>query len=307
MSQRYSTVNPIAAIGLLTEAKIMSKVILITGTSTGLGVSIAIQAAIAGHKVYATMRDLKKRETLDAAAQKAGADLTLLQLDVQDTGSVEAAVNAVLEAEGHIDTLINNAGAGFVRTTEQASEEDINWVMDVNYMGVVRCTKAVIPHMRKARSGHVINISSVGGLVGQPFNEFYCAAKFAAEGYTESLACYVTPNFGINFTSIEPGGIQSDFAANIMKHVETTGGMLDDEYLPILQKYIGGSQNRQAGSDIYQTSDEVAAVVIECVEAESPPIRTRTSNWSESFTRLKTESDPTGKKQQAAVIEQFLS
>lgn len=285
----------------------MSKIILITGTSTGLGISIAVQAAKAGHTVYATMRNLAKRDALDSAAAKAGVTLNVLALDVQDSASVEAAVDKVIEAEGRIDTLINNAGAGFVRTIEQASEDDINWVMDVNFMGVVRCTKAVIPHMRKARSGHVVTVSSVGGLVGQPFNEIYCAAKFAVEGFTESLACYVTPNFGINFSTIEPGGIQSDFAANVMKHVEATGGMLDDEYLPILQKYVGGSQNRQAGEDIYQTADEVAEVVMDCIEAQDPPIRACTSKWGEAFTRFKTELDPDGKKQQAAVIEQFLS
>lgn len=285
----------------------MSKVILITGTSTGLGVQIAVEAAKVGHTVYATMRNLSKRSTLDAAASEAGVSLKVLRLDVQDATSVKLAVEQVIADEGRIDTLINNAGAGFVRTTEQASEEDINWVMDVNFMGVVRCTKAVIPHMRKARSGHVLTISSVGGLVGQPFNEIYCAAKFAVEGYTESLACYVTPNFNINFTVVEPGGIQSEFAANVLKHVETTGGMLDDEYLPILQKYIGGAQNRQDGSDIYQTSEEVASVVMECVEAEKPPIRRRTSKWGEEFTRFKTSPDPDGTKQQASVIEQFLS
>lgn len=285
----------------------MSKVILITGTSTGLGVSIAIRAAKAGHTVYATMRNLAKRETLDAAAAEAGVTVNVLALDVQNSDSVNAAVAQVIDAEGRIDTLINNAGAGYVRTTEQATEEDINWVMDVNFMGVVRCTKAVIPHMRKARSGHVITVSSVGGLVGQPFNEIYCAAKFAVEGFTEALACYVTPNFGINFTTVEPGGIQSEFAANIMKHVETTGGMLEDEYLPILQKYVGGAQNRQAGDDIYQTADEVAEVVMTCVEAGDPPIRIRTSDWGENFTRFKTKLDPDGKEQQAAVIEEFLS
>lgn len=285
----------------------MSKVVLITGTSTGLGISIAVQAAQAGHKVYASMRNLSKRDALDAAAKEAGVDLNVLTLDVQDSVSVNAAVKTVLEEEGRIDTLINNAGAGFVRTTEQATEDEINWVMDVNFMGVVRCTKAVMPHMRKARAGHVITVSSVGGLVGQPFNEIYCAAKFAVEGFTEALACYVTPNFGINFTAVEPGGIQSKFAANIMKQMETTGGMLEDEYLPILQKYVGGAQNRQDGADIYQTSDQVAAVVMECVDAAQPPIRTRTSAWSEDFTRLKTELDPTGAKQQTAVIEQFLS
>lgn len=285
----------------------MTKVILVTGTSSGLGIDIAVQAAKAGHTVYATMRNLDKREALDQAAAQAGVALHVLALDVQDSDSVTAAVAQIIAEQGRIDTLINNAGAGFVRTTEQASEADINWVMDVNFMGVVRCTKAVLPHMRQARSGHVITISSVGGLVGQPFNEIYCAAKFAVEGYTESLASYVTPHFGINFTAMEPGGISSEFAANVMKHVAATGGMLEDEYLPILQKYVGGSQTRQAGSDIYQTSAEVATVVMGCIEAENPPIRQRTSNWSEAFTKLKTGLDPDGTKQQAAVIEQFLS
>ena len=179
--------------------------------------------------------------------------------------------------------------------------------MDVNFMGVVRCTKAVIGEMRKARSGHIVTISSVGGLVGQPFNEIYCGAKFAVEGYMEAMASYISPNFGINFSVVEPGGIASEFAANVMKQVEQTGGMLDDEYLPILQKYVGGSQTRQAGSDIYQTADEVAEVVMRCVESDAPPIRTRTSKWGEAFCALKTELDPDGKKLQAQVVEQFLS
>ena len=133
----------------------MPKTVIITGTSTGLGVSIAVQAAQAGHTVYATMRNLDKRSALDAAAEQAGVNLTVLPLDVQDSVSVNAAVETVLEREERIDTLINNAGAGYVRTTEQATEEEINWVMDVNFMGVVRCTKAVIPHMRQARAGRI--------------------------------------------------------------------------------------------------------------------------------------------------------
>lgn len=285
----------------------MSKVILITGCSSGLGIAIAVRAAQAGHTVYATMRDLKKRAGLDDAVASAGVSLQVLQLDVQDSASIQKCVTAVINEAGHIDTLINNAGAGYVRSTEQADEADIEWVMDVNFMGVVRCTKAVIGHFRERRSGHVINISSVGGLVGQPFNEIYCAAKFAVEGYTEAMASYITPNFGIHFTTVEPGGIQSEFAASVLKQVEETGGMLDDEYLPILQKYVGGSQNRQAGSDIYQTADEVASVVLDCINSTTPPIRTRTSNWGEAFCALKTDLDPDGKKLQAQVIEQFLS
>jgi NAD(P)-dependent dehydrogenase (short-subunit alcohol dehydrogenase family) len=209
----------------------MPKVILITGTSTGLGVATAVQAAQAGHTVYATMRNTQKRGTLDAAAQVAGVSLNVLQLDVQDTGSVNAAVDTVIAEQGHIDVLINNAGMGYVRSLEQAEETDIQKILDINYTGVTRCIKAVMPHMRKARAGHVINISSVGGLVGQPFNEIYCGAKFAVEGLTEAMASYITPAFGIHFTAVEPGGIASEFANTVLEQVEQTGGMLEDEYL----------------------------------------------------------------------------
>ena len=281
----------------------MSKIVLITGTSTGLGISIAVQAAQAGHTVYATMRNTQKREALDRAA---GVSLSVLQLDVQDTASVTNAVETVIAEQGRIDVLVNNAGMGFARSLEQADEADIEKILDINYMGVARCTKAVMPHMRKARAGHVINISSVGGLVGQPFNEVYCGAKFAVEGLTESMASYITPSFGIHFTAVEPGGISSEFANTVMEQIAQTGGMLEDEYLPILQKYVAGAQNRQ-DTGIFQTADEVAEVVMQVMGAENPPVRTRTSEWAEAFTKLKTGLDPDGLKQQAQVIEQFLT
>jgi NAD(P)-dependent dehydrogenase (short-subunit alcohol dehydrogenase family) len=229
----------------------------------------------------------------------------VLPLDVQDSASVAAAVAQVVAAEGRIDVLINNAGAGFVRSTEQATEHEIQWVLDLNLMGVVRCTKAVMPHMRKARRGHIVTVGSVGGLVGQPFNEIYCAAKFGVEGYMEAMASYITPKFGINFTTVEPGGIRSEFVANVMRKVAATGGMLDDEYSPILQAYIAGSASRQ-DSGAYQTADEVAAVLMQVVEAEDPPIRTRTSAWSEALCELKTSADPDGKRLQAKVVKHFL-
>lgn len=281
------------------------KIILITGTSTGLGLNLAIQAAAAGHKVYASMRSLTKRCVLDAAAKEAGVSIELLQLDVQDSDSVNAAVAQIIVREGRLDVLINNAGAGFVRTTEQATEGEISSVMDVNFMGVVRCVKAVIPHMRQQRAGHIVTISSVGGLVGQPFNEIYCAAKFAVEGYMESLASYVTPAFGIHFTTIEPGGIHTEFAASVFKQVADTGGMLNDEYLPILQTYIAAAQSRSANG-VYQTAAEVAAVVMSSIDAKVPPVRMRTSPWSEEFTRLKTGLDPDGKKLQSQIHTDLL-
>ena len=282
----------------------MRKIALVTGTSTGLGLSMTLMLAKQGFHVYATMRNLEKRSALESQIVP-GMAVTIKQLDVQDSNSVNQCVAEIVEQEGQIDLLVNNAGAGFVRSTEQASEEDIQWVMDVNYMGVVRCTKAVLPFMRAARSGHIINISSVGGLVGQPFNEIYCAAKFAVEGYTESMASYIQPSFNIKFSLVEPGGISSEFGNNVLSQVEQSGGMLEDEYLPILQKYIGGVQGRSE-TGIYQTCDEVADVVLDCVNNPNPPVRVRTSDWSNGFCELKTQADPEGRKQQQSVIETFL-
>lgn len=283
----------------------MSKIIVITGCSTGLGIAIAVQAAHKGHKVYATMRNINKRAALDEATAAAQVSVEVLALDVASTVSVNSCMEQILGKEGRIDVLINNAGSGFVRATEQASEEDIAWIMDVNFMGVVRATKAVIGHMREARAGHIINISSVGGLVGQPFNEVYCASKFAVEGYTESLASYMTPSFGIHFTAVEPGGIKSEFANAALAHVQSTGGMLEDEYLPILKKYVGGGSAR--GEDVYQTCAEVAKVVIDCLEDDNPPVRTRTSQWSNKLCELKTRADPDGTRLQKQVYDTFLA
>jgi len=283
----------------------MNKTILITGTSSGLGISLAVQAAQQGHRVFATMRNLDKRGRLDAALAEAGVSATVLALDVQDTTSVNAAVAQVLEAAGHIDVLINNAGAGFVRSTEQATEDEIHWVTDVNYMGVVRCTKAVLPHMRERGQGHVITVSSVGGLVGQPFNEFYCAAKFAVEGYMEALASYIPHAFGVNFTVVEPGGIQTEFSNNVLAQAESTGGFRDDAYLPTLQQYIQTVQQR-ATAAMYQTADEVAEVVLDCMRAENPPLRRRTSAWAEDLCALKTGQDPSGTMLRDRVVRDFL-
>jgi NAD(P)-dependent dehydrogenase (short-subunit alcohol dehydrogenase family) len=282
----------------------LKQVVLISGTSTGLGQSIALLAAKRGWTVYATMRDIGKASLLQDSAKSLGIEVKLLQMDVQDSASVTAAVAVVMAAEGRIDVLINNAGSGFVRTTEQATEADAQWIMDVNFMGVLRATKAVLPHMRAARSGRVINISSVGGLVGQPFNEIYCASKFAVEGYTESLASYVTPSFGVHFTAVEPGGIRSEFATSALRHIAETGGMLKDEYAPILQTYFAGFQQR--GSSNSQTPDEVAQVVLEVMASDNPPVRVRTSDWAEAFCHVKTSADPDGKLLQEQVIKQFL-
>lgn len=282
----------------------MTKNVIIAGANTGLGLAIAVAAAHAGYKTYATMRDTAKRGALEAAAAAAGVSVEVLPLDVQDSAGIESCVAHVIGQDGRIDAFIANAGMGFARATEQTTEAEIANVMDVNFMGLVRCVKAVLPHMRQARAGRILAVSSVGGLVGQPFNEVYCASKFAVEGYMESLASYVGPAFGLHFTLIEPGGITSEFAARALKQITETGGFLEDEYLPILQKYLGSRQGRT--ERIYQTPEEVAAVVLECVAMPQPPVRRRTSAWSEEFTRLKTAADPDGRLLQARVVAEML-
>lgn len=279
-----------------------NKVALITGASTGVGFETALLLASKGYKVYATMRNLEKQDALLEAAKDLNVEIMVKSLDVTNTSSINECVQEIMKDEDNIDILINNAGAGFLRTTEQATEEEIMWQLNVNLMGVIRTTKAVLPIMRKNKSGHIVNISSVGGLVGQPFNEIYCATKFGVEGYTEALASYVQPHFNIKFTSIEPGGIHSEFAKSALAQFEVSGGMADDEYKPLLEAYIGGASSRQ-GNYAYQTSKEVSEKIVECVEMQDPPIRMRTSEWAEEFTKLKTQADPTGKLLQAEVAK----
>lgn len=286
----------------------MKRNIIITGTSTGLGFETAILAAERGFKVFATMRDLSKSGNLKARIDAEDLDIELLQLDVTDNSSVLECMNKIAQKEGKIDVLINNAGAGFPKTTEQATEEELKWVTDLNYFGVVRCTKAALPYMRKQNNGRIINISSVGGLVGQPFNELYCAAKFAVEGYTESMATYVQDYFGIKFSLIEPGGIVTEFINSAMKKTVSNGAMTLPEYQPIFQKYMDGVQKRAAAGqeNSYQTGREVAEVVLQVLEDENPPLRIRTSEWAEEFCKYKTVQDPTGNTQIEAIKTRFL-
>jgi len=286
----------------------MSKIALVTGTSTGVGLHLSVLLAKAGYTTYATMRDLDKKGALVELAADSGVEVRLKQLDVQSSASVQGCVDEIIAEAGGIDLLINNAGAGFVRTTEQATEEEIDWVTDVNYMGVIRCTKAVIAHMREKRSGHIINVTSVGGLVGQPFNEFYCGAKFAVEGYTEALASYVQPRFNIKFSCVEPGGIATEFATSAFSQFQQGGGMVDDEYKPILEQYIAGARARaeQGDSAVFQTPGQVAQVIVDCANSPEPPVRVRTSQWAEKFCELKTGLDPDGKKLQALVVKNVL-
>ena len=275
------------------DCTMQKKVAIITGTSSGVGLELSLLLALEGYIVYATMRDLSKKDNLLNKAQELGLDNIIVeQLDITQVESINKCITKIINSVGYIDLLVNNAGAGFIRTVEQATEDDIKWVMDTNYLGVVNCVKAVIPHMRHRKSGHIINISSVGGLVGQPLNELYCGAKFAVEGFTEAMASYMTKYFNIYFTLVEPGGIESDFVKNVYRQLESSGGIFNDEYKVILDTYMKNAASRLSTQNAYQSQLDVAKFIIEkVVKATTIPLRIRTSKWAEQFSLLKTVTD----------------
>ncbi|WP_236025692.1 SDR family oxidoreductase [Algoriphagus oliviformis] len=286
----------------------MKKNVIITGTSTGVGFEAAILFAKNNFKVYASMRNLDKSEALREKIQKEALDIEILELDVTSLQSIKNAVETVIEKDGRIDLLINNAGAGFAKTTEQASEDEIRWVTEVNYLGVVFCTQTVLPYMRAQRSGQIINVTSVGGLVGQPFNELYCGAKFAVEGFAEGLAAYVSKAFNIKISNIEPGGISTEFMTSAIGKTVVDGQLASGEYLPIFEKYLAANQQRASedAAQVYQTGLQVAEVILDVAQSENPPMRVRTSSWAEDFCHLKTQADPDGTKLVQTITESFL-
>lgn len=286
----------------------MKRNVLITGTSSGVGLEASLLFASKGYKVYASMRNLAKATALKEKIKEGNLDIEIVELDVTKIDSIKKAVETIVEKDGKIDVLVNNAGAGFAKTTEQSSEEEIRWVTNVNYHGVVFCTQAVLPYMRKQRSGQIISVTSVGGLVGQPFNELYCGAKFAVEGYMEGLASYVTDAFNINFSCVEPGGISTEFMTSAVEKTTVGGQLASGEYLPIFQQYMDKSVSRSSESAeiVFQTGTEVAEVVLEVAENEHPPMRTRTSEWGEELCELKTKADPDGTKLVNQVKAKFL-
>lgn len=286
----------------------MKRNVLITGTSSGVGFETAILFAQNGYKVYATMRNLEKALELQTRAKIDKLDLTILQLEVTSIDSIKTAVNTIVEKDGRIDLLINNAGAGFAKTTEQAAEAEIRWVTDVNYLGVVFCTQAVLPYMRAQKSGQIITLTSVGGLVGQPFNELYCGAKFAVEGFMEGLATYVSDAFNIKISCVEPGGIATEFMKSAIEKTANEGQFATGEYAAIFDKYMAGNQKRanESTTSVYQTGLEVANVVLKVAQNDNPPLRIRTSQWAEDFCKLKTQADPDGTKLVKEIRQNFL-
>ena len=286
----------------------MAKIILITGTSTGIGLHTAALLAASGYTVYATMRNTSKKDELEHLTKDFPGNIHIMALDVNIEKTITDCIQAILKKEGRIDVLVNNAGAGFIRSVEQATMEEIENVMNVNFSGPIRCIRAVLPAMREQHSGHIINVSSVGGLVGQPLNEIYCAAKFALEGLTESIATYLSPYFNIKTSIIEPAGVVTEFGNNIMNYVNSHGGILQDAYLPVVNDYMAYRQTftDELKAKIFQTPQQVANVIKDCVEDAEPKLRYLTSSYAAEFTYLKSGLDPNGNKLQATIRKKIL-
>lgn len=207
----------------------MSNTVFITGTSSGLGRATARLFQARGWNVVATMRRPEQENELDRL------DNTLVtRLDVQDNASIHAAVDAGLERFGRIDALINNAGYGTYGPLEATSQEKIARQFDVNVLGLIATTKALLPHFRASRGGTIVNVSSIGGRITFPLNSLYHGTKFAVEGLSEALQYELAP-LGIEVKIVQPGGIDTDFGGRSLD-VSNDPALL--EYQPLVQKAI---------------------------------------------------------------------
>lgn len=253
------------------------KVALVTGCSTGVGLHAAVRLAEAGYTVVATMRDPGKQQALQDEAAKARVAVEVAPLDVCSQASIDAAVAGVMARHGRIDLLINNAGAGFLGSVEQTGDDDLRRTMETNFFGVWNMTKAVLPHMRAAGSGRIISVTSVGGLLGQPFNEAYCAAKFAVEGMMEGLAP-LAQQFGVQVCLVEPGPINTEFVASVRATSQASIAAMSEPYGTLAQRYIGAS------GDVFttygQTGDDIAKIIAALATVEKPDFRTITSDFA---------------------------
>ena len=190
----------------------MTKVILITGASSGIGFDAAEAFARQGHRVYAAARRVERMEPLKALG------VVPLRMDVTDSASMEAGVRAVLEAEGRIDALVNNAGYGYFGAIENVPLEDARRQLEVNVFGLARLCQLVLPSMRKQGSGCIVNISSVAGKAVLYFGGWYHVSKYSVEALSDALRMEVKP-FGIDVALIEPGGIRTNWGIIAADHL----------------------------------------------------------------------------------------
>ncbi|MES2429037.1 MAG: SDR family NAD(P)-dependent oxidoreductase [Bacteroidota bacterium] len=238
----------------------MAKTIFITGASRGFGKLWAEALLQRGDKVVATARDLS---TLDDLVSKYGNNILPLQLDVNDRAADIAAISKAKEHFGSIDVLINNAGYGLFGAIEETTEKEAREQMETNFFGLLWLTQAALPVMREQGHGHIIQISSVLGLVTLPVLGLYNASKFAVEGLSETLATEIK-GFGINITLIEPNGFATDWAG--ASSAQTTS-------IPEYDGVRAAFQAGLAGDDIFGIPEATTDSVLQLIDSETPPLR----------------------------------
>lgn len=239
----------------------MSSVFLVSGASRGLGRAIVAAALDSGHQVVAGVRRL---DALADLQQTAGDRLVVVPLDVTDTDAANAAVATALARFGRLDVLVNNAGYANIAPIEDVALDDFIAQLDTNLLGVVRLTQAALPVMREQGSGHIIQISSVGGRLATPGLGAYQSAKWAVGGFSSVLAAEVAP-LGIKVTVLEPGGMRTDWAGSSMRI---------DDIRPEYHQTVGRAAamhdpDQLAAND----TDKVARVVVDLIKETDPPLR----------------------------------
>jgi len=248
----------------------MARTILITGSSSGIGLVTALHFAERGWNVVATMRDTEK-----ADSRLKQANIFVTSLDVTDDVSIEAAVAATAGRFGTVDVLLNNAGYGLFGALEAMSAEQIDRQLRTNVYGVMRMTQRVLPVMRAQGQGLVLNISSVSGLMGGPYQSAYCATKFAIEGLSESLR-YELAMFKIQVKIIEPGGIKTDFSTrSLTVATNETYRSSIDKAMGIAAKFV----------ESLPGPEEVAKVIYRAATDDSKRLRYRAKPGAFLFVR----------------------
>ena len=241
----------------------MSKVWFITGCSTGFGRELASLALQQGNRVVVTARKTSDIEDIVSPYPETA---IAVKLDVTDKADIKASVEKAMETFGGIDVLVNNAGIGYFGAVEESEDDEVRRMFDINVFGLADMIKEVLPIMRKQRSGHIVNIASIGGLVSFPAVGFYNATKYAVDGLSEALA-KETAHLGIKVTVIAPSGFRTDWAGRSANNSKIE----IEDYAPS----AGKNKNDIRGYSGNQPGDPVRAAqaIIKAVNSENPPLR----------------------------------
>jgi NAD(P)-dependent dehydrogenase (short-subunit alcohol dehydrogenase family) len=247
---------------------VSQKVAIVTGSSSGIGLETSVSLAQNGFLTYATMRNLDKSSIIKTAADNESLPIKVVQLNVADNRMINNAIQAIVSEAGRIDILVNNAGYGLVGAFEDLSiDDEIKNQYETNVFGLMRVTQAVLPIMRRQKSGIIVNVSSGAGLFGYPGGSAYVSTKFAVEGLSESMAYELEP-FGIKVVLIEPGFIKTNFA-NAMVLAKKAQDP-SSPYSEMMQR-IQANSNEMAKNA--SSVDVVSKAILEAVTSKSPNLR----------------------------------